>query len=222
MRPFDLALVTVLAAGCAAAGGCAARQPGSSPQAPQTALAGPQTASGASASSTAGSASVPDLSAQPQPPSNASAPAQPLPFKGRLADGDPSEVPPSVALSLSGSSPIVFSYREELTHDEYHIPLWFSAIDPVTYFGSPLGDYGVSAFASLSITDGERVLGDYTAKVHVSKSYNLYSEPTHQELEQAARTAVRARIDEKLHRDADRLAREITAANLPANRAAGQ
>jgi len=141
-------------------------------------------------------------------------PAQPLPFKGRLADGDPSELPPSVALSLSSNSIVVFSYREELTHDEYHIPLWVSWIDPVTYFGSPLGDYGVTAFASLSVTDGDRVLGDYTAKVHVSKSYNLYHEPTHQELEEAARAAVRAKIDQKLHNDADRLAQEIAAANI--------
>ena len=143
--------------------------------------------------------------------------AQPLPFKGRLADGDPSGLPPSVALSLSNSSIVVFSYREELTHDEYHIPLWVSALDPVTYFGSPLGDYGVTAFASLSVTDGDRVLGDYTAKVHVSKSYNLYHEPTHQELEQAARAAVRAKIDQRLRQDADRLAQEITAANISSN-----
>jgi hypothetical protein len=216
MRLFAPALLALVLAGCAS------RQPGSSPEAQQTALAEPQTASRDSSPSAAGSSSVHDRSAQPQPSSDVSASAQPLPFKGRLADGDASDVPPSVALSLSGSSPIVFSYWEELTHDEYHIPLWFSAIDPVTYLGSPLGDYGVSAFASLSITDGERVLGDYTAKVHVSKSYNLYSEPTHQELEQAARTAVRARIDEKLHRDADRLAREIGAASAPATRPAGQ
>jgi len=149
-------------------------------------------------------------------------PAHPLPFTARLADGDPSELPPSVALSISNSSKVVFSYREELTHDEYHIPLWVSALDPVTYFGSPLGDYGVGAFASLSITDGDRVLGDYTAKVHVSKSYNLYHEPTHEELEQAARTAVRAKIDEKLRQDADRLAQEIAAANISANGTGGR
>ena len=143
--------------------------------------------------------------------------AQPLPFKGRLADGDPGELPPSVALSLSSNSPVVFSYREELTHDEYHIPLWFSAIDPVTYLGSPLGDYGVTAFASLSVADGDRVLGDYTAKVHVSKSYNLYSEPTHQELEQEARTAVRARIDQKLHQDMSRLTEQISSVPPPSN-----
>lgn len=135
--------------------------------------------------------------------------ARPLPFKGRLADGDPSELPPAVAMSLSNSSEVTFSYREELTHDEYHIPLLISALDPLTYVGSPLGDYGVTAFASLSIADGDRVLGDYTAKAHVSKSYSLYSEPTHRELEQAARAAVRQRIDQKLYRDADRLAQAI-------------
>lgn len=149
-------------------------------------------------------------------------PARPLPFKGRLADGDPAELPPSVALSLSRDSPVVFSYREELTHDEYHIPLWFSAIDPVTYFGSPLGDYGVTAFASLSIADGDRVVGDYTAKVHVSKTYNLYSEPTHQELEREARIAVRERIDQKINQDASRLAQELSSDNTSAKAANGQ
>jgi hypothetical protein len=142
-------------------------------------------------------------------PPVAEAPARPLPFKGRLVDGDSGGLPPAVAMSLSNNSAVTFSYREELTHDEYHIPLIVSALDPVTYVGSPLGDYGVTAFASLSITDGDQVLGDYTAKAHVSKSYNLYAEPTHKELEEAARAAVRQRIDQKLYQDADRLARAV-------------
>jgi hypothetical protein len=142
----------------------------------------------------------------PAPPSITEAPPQPLPFKGRLVDGDPSELPPAVAISLSRTSTVTFAYREELTHDEYHIPLIFSAFDPVTYVGAPLGDYGVTAFASLSIVNGDRVLGDYTAKAHVAKSYNLYSEPTHKELDRAARIAVREKIDRKLYNDASKLA----------------
>jgi hypothetical protein len=114
-------------------------------------------------------------------------------------------------MSLSDDSRLVFIYREDLTHDEYHIPTVFSALDPVTYLGSPLGDYGVTASASLSIVDGKRVLGDYTAKAHVSKSYNLYREPTHRELEEAARIAVREKIDEKLYADAARVARAAAA-----------
>jgi hypothetical protein len=137
--------------------------------------------------------------------------AQPLPFKGRLVSGNPGQLPRSVAMSLAEDSPVAFSYREELTHDEYHIPLIVSALDPVTYVGAPLGDYGVTAFADLSITDGNRILGDYTAKAYVSKSYSLYSEPTHRELEEAARTAVRARIDQKLHGDAEHLAQSLAA-----------
>jgi hypothetical protein len=132
-----------------------------------------------------------------------------LPYKGRLLDGDPSELPHAVASALSKDAPLTFFYREELTHDEYHIPLIVSAIDPVTYFGSPLGDYGVSATATLTIMEGNRVIADYTAKAHVSKSYNLYSEPKHSELERAARDAVRERIDQKLYGDADRVAKAV-------------
>jgi hypothetical protein len=145
------------------------------------------------------------------PPAIAQTPPHPLPFKGHLASGDPNELPPAVAMSLSPGSPVTFSYREELTHDQYQIPWLVSAFDPVTYVGSPLGDYGVTAFASLSITDGTRILGDYTAKAHVSQSYSVYSTPTHGALEEAARRAVRERIDEKLYRDEDRLAREAGA-----------
>jgi len=191
MRLIALAIALVLA------GGCGLHQPNAIATADSTLP--PGTASRAEPEP---SAAV--VTASPQ-----ATRAQPLPFKGRLADGDPGELPPSVALSLSNDSNVVFSYREELTHDEYHIPLWFSALDPVTFFGSPLGDYGVTAFASLSVAQGDRVLRDYTAKVHVSKSYNLYSETTHKQLEEDARAAVRARIDQKLHRDADRLAQEI-------------
>jgi hypothetical protein len=153
-------------------------------------------------------------------PAVAQAPARPLPFKGRLAQGDASELPSAVAMSLSSTSSVTFSYREELTHDEYHVPLIVSAFDPVTYVGAPLGDLGVTAFASLSIVDGDKVLGDYTAKVHVSKSYSLYSEPTHKEVEQAARAAVREKIDQKLYRDADRLAQAIAGSGTLPSRAA--
>jgi hypothetical protein len=127
--------------------------------------------------------------------------------------GSANELPPAVAMSLSPDSPISFSYREELTHNEYHIPLAVTALDPVTYLGAPLGDYGVTAFASLSIFDGDRVLGDYTAKAFVSKSYSLYTEPTHKELEQAARSSVRQKIEEKLCRDHDRLAQAAASAH---------
>jgi hypothetical protein len=137
----------------------------------------------------------------------------PLPFKGKLVSGNANELPPAVAMSLSPDSPISFSYREELTHDEYHIPLAVTALDPVTYFGAPLGDYGVTAFASLSIFDGDRVLGDYTAKAFVSKSYTLYSEPTHKELEEAARSNVRQKIEQKLYSDQDRLAKAAASIN---------
>ncbi len=132
-----------------------------------------------------------------------------LPYKGRLVEGDPKELPPAVAMALSKDAPLTFSYREELTHDEYHIPMIISAIDPATYVGTPLGDYGVTAFATLTIYEGNKVIGDYTAKAHVSKSYNLYSEPKHSELERAAREAVRDRIDQKLYDDADRVARAV-------------
>lgn len=145
------------------------------------------------------------------PPPMAQPPARPLPFTGRLIDGNPHELPPAVAMSLSINSPITFSYREELSHDEYHIPLFITAFDPVTYLGAPLGDYGATAFASLSIIDGDRVLGDYTAKAYVTKSYSVYSEPTHLELDRAARSAVREKIDQKLYADASRLAGAVGA-----------
>jgi hypothetical protein len=143
--------------------------------------------------------------------------AHALPFKGHLLEGDASAVPQAVAMSLDNGSPVTFIYREELSHDDYHIPLIVTALDPVTYAGAPLGDLGVTAFASLSVTEGDRVLGDYTAKVHISKSYTLYKEPTHAELEEAARAAVRDKIDRKLYRDEARLAAAVAAAPPPSS-----
>jgi len=135
--------------------------------------------------------------------------ARSLPFVGRLVEGDRDELPPAVANALADQSPVTFTYREQLTHDEYHIPLIVSALDPVTYVGAPLGDFGVTAFATLTIRDGDAVLGDYTAKAYVSRPYTLYSSPTHRELEAAARAAVRDKIDEKLDHDADRLGQAV-------------
>ena len=134
-----------------------------------------------------------------------------LPIKGRLAEGDPNELPPAVAMSLASDSNITFTYREELSHDEHHIPRWFSWMDPVTYAGAPVGDYGATAFASLTISQGDRTLGDYTAKAYVTKSYSLYAEPTHKELDDAAIKEVRARIDQKLYSDESRLSQAAAA-----------
>jgi hypothetical protein len=144
------------------------------------------------------------------PPQPETAPV-PLPFKGRLLDGNPKVLPPAVAASLSDSSNIVFNYREELSHDHYTVPLALSAFDPLTYVGYPLGNYSVTAFASLGISQGDRVLGDYTAKVHLTRDYTLYYQPTYIELEHAAKAAVRQKIDDQLYRDANRLAQAAAA-----------
>ena len=145
-------------------------------------------------------------------PKVADVPAHPLPFKGKLISGDPAELPPAVAMSLSDSSPVTFTYREELTHDDYHIPLLLSAVDPGSWVGNPTGDIGVTAFASLSISDSDTIIGDYTAKEHVSKSYSLYTQASHKEVDDAARAAVRQRLDQKIYADEARLAQAAASA----------
>ena len=181
--------------------GCAPQQPYL--LAPQIGDATPPRASAASATNPTASAESSSMVA------SRTAPARMLPYKGRLVDSDPAELPPALAAAISKDAPLTFTYREELTHDEYHIPMLFSAIDPVTYFGSPLGDYGVTASASLTISEGDRVIADYTAKAHVQKSYNLYTEPKHSELERDARNAVRQRIEQKIFADADRVSHAV-------------
>jgi hypothetical protein len=203
--------------------GCAAQQNGGSsflgltpPSSTASARVESQAAAAPVESQTA---SVPTAASNGSQPTSklpaTSAAVRPLPFKGRLSEGDPDELPPAVAMSLADNAPVTFIYREELTHDEYHIPLAVSALDPVTYFGAPLGDYGVTAFASLAIVNGKKVIADYTAKAHVTKSFTLYSEPTHAELERSARAAVRDKIDQILYRDIDLLARSVSGAGAP-------
>ena len=70
----------------------------------------------------------------------------------------------------------------------------------------------MTAFASLSISAGDTVIGDYTAKEHVSKSYNLYAHATHKEVDDAARVAVRQMIEQKLYKDEARLAQAVASA----------
>ena len=151
------------------------------------------------------------------PPEVVQTPAHPLPFKGRLFYGNLQELPPAVAMSLSNDSSVTFSYREELTHDESHKPLWSSAFDPATYAGSSTGQYGVTAFASLSISEGDTVLADYTAQERVTMPYSLFKEPTHKELDQTARDAVRTKIDQQLYGDENRLAEKIASASPSAS-----
>jgi hypothetical protein len=149
-------------------------------------------------------------------------PAHPLPFKGKLISGDPAELPPAVAMSLSDSSLVTFTYREELTHDDYRIPPVVSALDPGSWVGDPVGDIGVTAFASLSISAGDTIIGDYTAKEHASRQYSLYSQATHKEVDDAARTAVRQLMDQKIYKDEARLAQAAANAIKPKTASAGQ
>jgi hypothetical protein len=139
-------------------------------------------------------------------PAQSSSPARSLPFKGRLLDGSPAQLPPVVAMSLTDQSQITFSYREELTHEEHHVPMILSAIDPLTYAGYPMGEYGVIAVASLSIFYGGHLIGDYKAQSRVTKPYSMYAQPTHRELDDAVRVAVREKIDRELYADSARLA----------------
>lgn len=125
-------------------------------------------------------------------------------------------------MSLSDSAPVTFTYREELTHDDYHVPLAISALDPVSLIGAPLGDIGVTAFASLSISSGDTILADYTAKEHVSKAYNLYHNANHAEVDEAARAAVRQRIEQKVYDDEARLAKAVASAAKSPTASAGQ
>jgi hypothetical protein len=155
-------------------------------------------------------------------PKVADVPAHALPFKGKLLSGDPAELPPAVAMSLSNNGPLTFTYREELTHDDYHIPLAISWLDPLTYSGAPLGDIGTTAFATLSISAGDTILADYTAKEHASKSYNLYAQPSHKEVDDAAVAAVRQSIDQKLYIDEARLARAAASAGKSPTASIGQ
>ena len=149
-------------------------------------------------------------------------PAHALPFKGKLLSGDRNELPPAVAMSLSDTSPVTFTYREELTHDEYHAPLIVSWAIPANWAGAPTGDIGVTAFASLSVSVGDTVVGDYTAKEHASKSYNLYKQPTHKEVDDAALAAVRQRIEQKLYKDEARLAQAVASAGRSPTASAGK
>jgi hypothetical protein len=157
-----------------------------------------------------GSASATSMASSADPAATTAAqsstPARPLPFKGRLLDGNPAQLPPMVAMSLTDQSQITFSYREELTHEEHHTPMILSAIDPLTYAGYPMGEYGVIAVASLSIFYGGRLIGDYKAQSRVTKPYSMYAQPTHRELDDAVRVAVREKIDRELYADSARLA----------------
>jgi hypothetical protein len=134
-------------------------------------------------------------------------PAVALPFKGRLLGVPPSEAPPAIALSISDSSPIIFSYREELSHEHHTVPMVWSALNPLTYLGAPTGSTGVTAFADLSISDGDRVIGDYTAVVHAEADYSIFSGESYRELDRQARAQVRREIDDKVFDDLARLTR---------------
>lgn len=137
-------------------------------------------------------------------------PAQPLalaPPQPAIAAGLPPGPwhPPAALADLARTQGVVFSFREEISHDHSTLPMWQTAFDPRTYAGHPLGYYRVIAFASLAVTRGPQVLGDYTAQARVEQPYTIYSGPTFMQLERRARAQVRETLDAELLGDAARL-----------------
>lgn len=113
--------------------------------------------------------------------------------------------PPAAVAELATTPGVKFSYREEWRHEHTTVPMFESAIDPRTYLGRPLGTYGVTVFAWVSVTQGPAVLGDYAARVHLEKPYGLTYGPTYTQLERQARAAVRAKLAGLITHDAARL-----------------
>ena len=150
-------------------------------------------------------------------------PAHPLPFKGRCSRGRPYRT------SARGRDVSV-----ELFAGDVHLS---RRIDP-RRLSRPAGchcsrsrhpdrrsarRYRVRRLCVACRSATATLLGDYTAKEHVSKSYSLYTNASHKELEDAALAAVRQRIDQKLYDDEARLAqarrqcRQISRPLPPAN-----
>jgi hypothetical protein len=130
---------------------------------------------------------------------------RPLPFRGRLISKSRQHVPPVIAQSLDESSTIAFQYDETVIDEHNAVPVLVSLLNPLVLFGFPLGSYTTVATGDLRISDGETVLGRYSAQARVSGSYGLYYGPTFPELERQGRSAVEQSIDESLYRDVDRL-----------------
>jgi hypothetical protein len=153
------------------------------------------------------------VSIQPTRPPIPEEPPRSLPFKVRLAEGEPDDLPPMVAASLSDKSPVTFSYREDLGHEHHTVPLWISAFNPLTFFGAPTGSTAVTAFAQLVIRRGDTILGDYAADARVSADYGLTYGTTNLDLDRAALAEVRRKIDDELARDSIRLAQRNAASS---------
>jgi hypothetical protein len=150
---------------------------------------------------------LPTHPAAPNPQAQSAGDAAPLP-PGPWA-------PPASLAPLINAPGVKVSYREQMAHDHYTIPMWQTAFDPRVYMGSPLGRYGVTAFATVSITRGDEVLGDYTAKVHVEQNYGMYYGPTYMQLEREARGQVRKQLDNELLHDRSKLLSALNSSPVP-------
>ncbi|HLH76932.1 MAG TPA: hypothetical protein VKV28_09035 [Candidatus Binataceae bacterium] len=152
------------------------------------------------------------LASAPSQSSSAAPPSQPA----SAADVPPGPWDPPAALADLARTPgVVFSFREELSHDHVTLPMWRTAFDPRTYAGHPLGYYQVTAFASVAITQGAQVLGNYTAQAQVEQPYTIYSGPTFMQLERRARAEVRRALAADLVSDAARLRAAVAHARQP-------
>lgn len=136
--------------------------------------------------------------------------AQPLGFKGRVADGARGPFPAMVTSALDPAADVVFGYDERITQSHDELPFVVMMITGTVHLlGVPTGRDQVSARADLTLTRGDRELGRYRAEAKASQTYGLYYGADVLALEDQARAAVRRAIDEALSDDAVRLMARI-------------
>jgi hypothetical protein len=140
-------------------------------------------------------------------------PPCPLPFKARVVDSIPGQLPDGVRSVLDESAPLAVRYREEVAHGHWEVPFGVVFAVPIVFLFAPMGGYQVTAHAVLEANDSVAEVGRYEATAEVSRSYGIFYGSTFHELEQEARASARRVVDREVCNDAERLAQSANRPN---------
>ena len=124
-------------------------------------------------------------------------------IKGRISyEGNKDYLPRTMINEVSSESPLTFQYIHATSYGMRDVPALMALYNPLTLFGSPLGENTVTSAGKLSVIKGNETVRFYSAICSIEMIRNIFSPGvTFSEMRRESLIAVRDNIESQLYHD---------------------
>jgi hypothetical protein len=127
----------------------------------------------------------------------------PFRIKGKISyEGNRDYLPRTILAEAVTNSSLSFQYNHATSYGMRDVPALMALFNPLTFFGSPLGENTVTSVGRLSVIKGNETVKFYSALCSIELTRNLFSEGfTFSEMRRESLIAVRDNIESQLYQD---------------------